>query len=99
MRARIGDLAIARFDPEPADIQAGRKWDEQLCIVVEMYKSGLKKKRSCQFMFWEKTKGGRTTMGHYELPVHRVVRARPVNNKWNGELSSLTLDTVVCDVG
>lgn len=93
MRARTGDLAIARFDPCDEDIQAGRKWCEKVGIVIRTGVQGPKKTRYHEFIWWD------DGAGHYdiiptELPPHRLVRARPKNDAWEGTLSSLTLDTV-----
>lgn len=91
MRARIGDLAIVKFDG------VGTKYDERVGLVTGCYvihlSSGAKSIREHAFIYWGKA-GKRTTLMRSELPSSRLVRARP-KKKWNGELSTLTIDDVV----
>lgn len=94
MRARVGDLAIVRFDPSGDDIKAGRKYNENVGLVIGTSVSGPKKFRSCKFIYW--THGTRSSdIVENELPSNRLIRARPVNDDWEGTLFNLTLDNVV----
>jgi hypothetical protein len=94
MRARVGDLAIARFDPEQEDIKAGRKWNEMVCIVTSTSSYGAKKQyREHNFIYWYNKKTS-VDVVNGSLPISRLVRARPVNCAWDGNVSSLTRDMV-----
>ncbi len=102
MKARVGDLAIARFDPDVVDELAGKKWCEHVCLVTGTGVQGPKSTRYCEFIWWEHgTRNCDIVKG--ELPPHRLVRVRPrrnfrnspVLNYWDGTLSSLTLDNVI----
>ena len=96
-RARVGDLAIARFDPTVVDVAAGRRYNEIVCVVTECssyrFRSG-KTIREYKLMYWCQ-KGGRIEVVSGEvLPQGRLVRVVP-KEKWDGCLASLTLDKVV----
>ena len=84
LRARIGDLAIAKFD------------DEKFVAIVTgsgcYGENG--RGREYTFIYWDHS-GGKTEVLSDELPGHRLVRARPCGDLvWEGELSELTLDLV-----
>lgn len=89
MTARIGELAIARFD---SDVK-GKKYEEHVCVVTEYHgKSELK------FVWWERHGRGATTITS-TLPRCRLIRARPCGaiaqlKIGSGELSSVTLQDV-----
>jgi len=91
MRARIGDLAVVKFDG------VGTKYDERVGLVTGSYalllSTGKNTPRESVFMYWGKV-GGRTSIMRDTLPPSRLVRVRP-KKKWNGELSSLTVNDVV----
>jgi hypothetical protein len=95
MRARVGDLAIARFDPEnDDDIKAGKKWTEFVCLVIDTWRCGPNgKNRHHEFIYWSMD-GTRCNINQSDLPSHRLIRARPKNDDWEGTLASLTLDSV-----
>lgn len=78
-RARIGDLAIARFDS-----------DEVVCLVTGAH--NYNGHRECEFVYWSK-KGNRTEMNMDGLPPNRVIRVKPYK-RWDGVLASLALDDV-----
>jgi hypothetical protein len=93
MRARVGDLAIARFDPSNNDIKAGKKWDERVCIVTGTGASGTKSTRYYKIIYWD-----RSGVRNRELPPHRLVRARISRNYywdgWDGNFKNLTIKRV-----
>lgn len=103
MKARIGDLAIARFDN--TGHPDGKKWCEVLCLITRHYEcSGihpLSKERWFDFLCWAK-KGRSIETWTESLPVSRLVRVWP-KRSWNrilGEnfnLLNLTLDDVKSD--
>jgi len=80
LRARVGDLAIAKFDD---------------CDVVALV-TGCSGDTSCgrdyQVMYWRRV-GDRTVIERTWFPVHRLTRARP-QLYWDGMLSELTIDLV-----
>jgi hypothetical protein len=98
MRARVGDLAIVRFD---LDGHTKNKYDEQVGIVTRTVTygyvercGGAKRTREYEFIYWNKV-GSKIEVNTRTLPPHRLVRARPVNDDWEGTLYSLTLDQVM----
>lgn len=90
-RARIGDLAIARFDADPSGhypVGNDKNFEEHVCLVT-----GNKRRFSeCEFIWWDKS-GNRTEMITGSLPHSRVIRVKP-KKKWDGVLVSLALDDV-----
>lgn len=95
MRARVGDLAIAKFDPYDGDIEMGRRWHRTVCIVIGTYVFGNPGKlhREYRILYWDQS-CNRTQTIIDELPASRLVRARPKDDDWDGTLLSLTLDNV-----
>ena len=89
MRARVGDLAIARFDPSDYDIKVGRKWDEKVGLVTGTGVSGPNSTRYCEFICWDGN-----ILCENDLPPHRLIRARPNKNYWTGSFFDLTMDEV-----
>jgi len=94
MNARVGDLAIARFDPTIIEIQGGKRWCERVCLVTETSKCGPEGKRYHSFFYWEQGRRGCEIFSTV-LPRHRLVRVRPKNNKWDGQVENLMIDDVV----
>lgn len=93
MRARVGDLAIVRFDPvNPIKNQFYEKVGIVLRTVTHKTKSGTT--REHEFIYWE-ILGDKTEILTNTLPPHRLVRARPKRDDWEGTLHSLTRDNVV----
>ncbi len=99
MRARIGDLAIIRFDPTDQDTAQGRKWDEKVGLVIKCEKRGCNP-REYGFIFWERVTN-RIEVYETSLPSSRLIRARPKRSKlyphirdWGGNLRELTRDLV-----
>ncbi len=92
MRARIGDLAIVRFDPDETDKSKGRKWDERVGLVTGCY--DLSKPREYTFIYWVE-RGNRTKICIATLPSSRLVRARPARDDWKGTLHKLTRNNVI----
>lgn len=93
MRARVGDLAIARFDLNDDDIKDGRKWNKKVGLVTGTGIMGPNSTRYCEFIYWDH-RTRHCDIISCNLPPHRLVRARPINDDWEGTLSSLTLDSV-----
>lgn len=93
MRARIGDLAIVRFDPSKKDKSLGKKWDEQVGIVTEHVPVKENIPREYKFIYWH-TSGNRTEVYTGFMPPSRLIRARPINDDWEGTLYSLSRDNV-----
>jgi hypothetical protein len=90
MRARIGDLAIARFDPTKDDIRAGKKWNEKVCLVIEAFTYGRNDTRSHRFIYWD------GSIYQKDLPPHRLVRVRLNRDyDWTGNFQDITIDKVV----
>lgn len=93
MRARIGDLAIVRFDGNVVK----RDYNERVGLVTGCYvirlSNGEKSIREHTFIYWDKV-GNCTKIMRSDLSSSRLIRARP-KKKWNGELSSLTINDVV----
>ena len=89
MRARIGDLAIARFDSS----KRGKDWDERVCLVTGCVYGDLRRERDFKFIYWAKYVDSENKVITAILPVSRFVRVRP-KSKWNGVLSTLTLKDV-----
>ena len=87
MRARVGDLAVVRFDP----CGDGNRWDEKVGIVTGCRTFG--KSREYEFIYWD-TVGRKIEVCPNTLPPHRLVRARPKNDDWEGTLYSLTIENV-----
>ncbi len=94
MRARVGDLAIARFDPCEKDIKEGNKWDEHVCIMTGTCTYGTGGPRYSEFISWNRGTN-KDDIVTDSLPPHRLVRVCPYIGSWDGELSSLTIDNVV----
>ncbi|KKN91216.1 hypothetical protein LCGC14_0220840 [marine sediment metagenome] len=92
MRVRVGDLAIAKFDPGDGDIKAGRKWDEMVCLVTGTNSHGPSKYRYYEFIYWDGC-GSSFSITKNGLPTSRLVRVRP-KKKWDGALSSLKINDV-----
>lgn len=92
MRARVGDLVIVRFDPSREDVSQGRKWDERVGLVLGC-ENHSRSPREYKFVWWENA-GIRIDICKNSLPLSRLVRARPINDDWEGTLSSLTIDNV-----
>ncbi|KKN99023.1 hypothetical protein LCGC14_0142680 [marine sediment metagenome] len=84
MRARIGDLAIVRFDNKNCT-----GYDEQVCIVM----GGAYCKDEYSILYWEK-KGRTTEMISTTMPRSRLMRARPYPDEWDGTLGNLTIHNV-----
>ena len=96
MRARVGDLAIARFDPSDEDRKQGKKWSEVVCIVTgcdNFTMSDWGMPREFEFIYW-KNVGNRVEVDIDLLPCGRLVRARPKRDGWDGTLKTLALDDV-----
>jgi len=102
MRARVGDLAIIRFDPSEEDKSNGKRWDEKVGVVTECQTilheptrthNHVHTSRDYSVMYWTKI-GNRIEVNSRWLPLSRLVRARPKRDDWEGTLSSLTLDNV-----
>lgn len=82
LRARVGDLAIVRFDD-----------DQYVGIVKSCGCYGENGRgREYTFIYWD-TVSGKTEVMSAGLPGHRLIRARP-RMLWGGSLSELTLDLV-----
>lgn len=88
MRARVGDLAIVKFD----SVCDTEKYEEHVGIVIASCHP-VHRSPEYRFVYWD-TKGRKTELTMGDLPRNRLVRARPISGKWNGELSSLTRDDV-----
>ena len=88
MRARVGDLAIARFDNDSND---GNKYDEQLCLVT----GSNSWRGEYEFITWEPGGRGTKTTTSGSLPRSRLLRVRP-KIWWYGSLLNLALDDVEC---
>lgn len=86
-RARIGDLAIARFDPDNGNI---RNFYEVVCFVIGT--ANYSCSRDYRFIYCSGN-GIRTEKIEGSLPRSRLVRVKP-KKKWDGVLASLTLDDV-----
>lgn len=92
MRGRIGDLVIVRFDPGEVDSASGEKWDEMVGLVIGCSDIDYRP-REYDIIYWD-PRNGRMTITPATLPPSRLVRARPVNCNWDGNLYSLTIDKV-----
>ena len=92
VRARVGDLAIIRFDPDDDDKAYGRKWNEEVGMVTGTYDSD-NNPREQKFIYWCRV-GNRIDVFSRSLPPGRLVRARPKHGNWEGTLFSLTRDNV-----
>ncbi len=90
LKARIGDLVIVRFDPGEKEIAQNKKWCEVVGLVTKCCTRY--KPRTYEFVYWER-KGHTTEVSSSDLPVSRLIRARP-KGKWDGVLSTLSLDNV-----
>lgn len=88
MRARVGDLAIVKFD----SVLSVEKYEEHVGLVISS-RHPVHGSPEYRFVYWE-TNGNKTELTMGDLPRSRLVRARPISGKWNGELSSLTRDDV-----
>ncbi len=90
MQARIGDLAIARFESDDQK----QKYEEHICVVIGRY-NGV----ACgdmKFVYWRKH-GRSTTAFTSSLPKNRLVRIRirpTLARKWCGDIASLKLSEV-----
>jgi len=101
MRARVGDLAIVRFDPTERAKQQGKKWDERVCIVTGCWSHLITKEpREYDIIYWYKI-GNKLEIRSDVFPSHRLIRVRPkifdqrgLRIEWDGDLRSLTLDNV-----
>ena len=93
MRARVGDLAIVRFDPCEYNKQRGEKWNEYVGLITGSREGAYLRSREYKFIYWSKM-GGKTEVCEGRLPPGRLVRARPKSGKWDGELKTLSLDDV-----
>lgn len=82
MKARVGDLAIAKFDGYGSE-----KYDERLCIIIR-YSTEFG--REFTFAFWKKGKQNRTIMELDSLPPGRLRKVTPRKGK--------KLVTNVCDL-
>ncbi len=92
LRARVGDLAIARFDDDLIGLPGC--YNEVVCLVVDCCYYGRDNSvREYKFIYWEKT-GNRVEIIDGQLTSSRLTRARPKRDDWEGTLSSLTLDNV-----
>lgn len=92
MRARVGDLAIVRFDPSESEKRRGIKYDEKVGLVIGSY-SPDNGPREYYFIYWHMS-GNKLVIENRDLPANRLVRARPKNDDWEGTLFSLTLENV-----
>lgn len=88
MRARVGDLAIVKFD----SMCDARKYEEYVGLVISS-RHPVHRLPEYRFVYWD-TKGKKTELTMGDLPRSRLVRARPISGKWNGELSNLTRSDV-----
>lgn len=98
MRARIGDLAIARFDPDDEDRACGKKYHELVGIVTKCRPLVENHPHhhtnfGYEFIYWYNA-GGKIEIYTTTLTPSRLVRARPKNDDWEGTLLSLTRDKV-----
>ena len=76
MRARIGDLAIARFDGD--DDEPG-KYHEELCIVIGSDRSF--KQRELKFIYWKRVDKHGTVLTKSDLPRDCLRVVTPKRNK------------------
>jgi len=97
MRARVGDLAIAKFDnPGRPD---GKQWHEVLCLVIEhhVFSQYPQHERMFKFVYW--TKNGRGTEVQTDsLPVGRFRRVRLKRGRSIDNIGNLTLDDIAQNV-
>ena len=91
MRARIGDLAIIRFDP--ISKMTGKKWQEKVGIVTSCISGSKNVPREYGFMYWN-TNGGIIEIHYSSLPPGRLIRARPRGGYWVGDLRNIRRDNV-----
>ena len=91
LRAKVGDLAIARFDDDLTGLP--RCSNEVVCLVTGCRCYGLNgRDREYTFIYWETTGNGTELIQGY-LPGHRLTRCGPIDI-WYGALSELTLEVV-----
>ena len=89
MRARIGDLAIVKFDNKDCT-----GYDEQVCIVTGGYGPFLHDSKEEYHILWWEKKSRTTEMISTTMPRSRLVRARPYPDQWDGALASLRIHNV-----
>lgn len=87
MRARIGDLAIVRFDTDDGESR------EKVGLVTMCIPARKGVPREYAFTYWH-TVGGRAEICYGSLPPHRLVRARPKGGYWAGSLCGLRRNNV-----
>ncbi len=92
MRARVGDLAIVRFDPGKKDIALEKTWDEKVCIVTGTYQQTVRP-REYKVIHWAIT-NKKIEIWQSSIPSSRLIRARPLLDIWEGTLATLTIDDV-----
>ncbi len=97
MRARVGDLAIVRFDPDgfPGFNKNGN-YEEGIGLVTgtEEYRTETGYKREYKVLCWINA-GKRIETWTTNMPPSRLIRAIPKMANWEGTLHSLTRDSVI----